>query len=73
MGRAGLTAMQILDSLTTAPAARFGEAQSRGRVAPGMEADIVVLGADPTRDVRNFASIRYTIRHGQVIYRVPQN
>ena len=73
MGRAGLTAMQILDSLTTAPAARFGEAQSRGRVAPGMEADIVVLGADPTRDVRNFASIRYTIRHGQVIYRIPQN
>ena len=73
MGRAGLTAMQILDSLTTAPAARFRESESRGRVAPGMEADIVVLGADPRQDVRNFATVRYTIRHGQVIYPVPQN
>jgi len=73
MGQAGLTAMQILDSLTTAPAARFGEAESRGRIAPGMEADIVVLGADPKRDVRNFATVRYTIRHGQVVYPIARN
>jgi imidazolonepropionase-like amidohydrolase len=53
MGRAGLTAMQILDSLTTAPAARFGEFQSQGRISPGMEADLVVLEADPSREVRN--------------------
>jgi imidazolonepropionase-like amidohydrolase len=38
-----------------------------------MEADIVVLGADPERDVRNFATVRYTIRHGQVVYPVPPN
>ena len=73
MARAGLTAMQILDALTTAPAVRFGEAESRGRIAPGMEADIAVLAADPVRDVRNFATIRYTIRHGQVIYPIPEN
>lgn len=70
MGRAGLTAMQILDSLTTAPAARFNESQRHGRIAPGMAADIVVLGADPARDVRNFANVRYAIRNGRVIYPV---
>ncbi|HKV04016.1 MAG TPA: amidohydrolase family protein [Candidatus Acidoferrales bacterium] len=73
MSQAGLTGMQILDSLTTAPAARFGESASRGQVAPGMDADIVVLAADPARDARNFASVRYTIRRGRVIYPVPSN
>jgi len=73
MGRAGLTPLQILDSLTTAPAARFGESQSHGRVSPGMAADLVVLGADPAQDVRNFASVRYAIRNGRVIYPVPVN
>jgi len=68
MARAGLTSMQILDSLTTAPAARFGESQSHGRVSPGLAADVVVLGADPAKDVRNFANVRYTIRNGRVIY-----
>jgi imidazolonepropionase-like amidohydrolase len=68
MGRAGLTPMQILDSLTTAPAARFCESPSHGRVAPGMAADIAVLGADPARGVRNFVNVRYTIRNGRVIY-----
>jgi len=71
MGRAGLTALEILDSLTTAPAARFDESQSRGRISAGMEADVVVLSADPARDVRNFATIRYTIRKGQIIYPLP--
>ncbi|HXW62639.1 MAG TPA: amidohydrolase family protein [Candidatus Acidoferrales bacterium] len=73
MGSAGLTPMQILDSLTTAPAARFGESHSRGRISAGMEADIVVLGSDPTRDVRNFAVVRYTIRKGNIIYPIPNN
>jgi imidazolonepropionase-like amidohydrolase len=71
MSRAGLTPFEILDSLTSAPAARFGESNSRGRILAGMYADIVVLGADPTRDVRNFANVRYTVRNGHVIYPAP--
>ncbi len=67
MARA-LTPMQILASLTTAPAARFGESKTRGRVAPGMDADLVVLAADPAADARNFAKVRYTIRDGNLIY-----
>jgi len=63
-----LTPMQILTSLTVAPAARWQESQKRGRVAPGFDADLVVLGADPAQDVRNFADVSCTIRGGRVIY-----
>jgi len=66
--RAGLSAMQILTMLTTAPAARFGPGGT-GRIGPGMTADVVVLDGDPTQDVRAFAKVRMTMRDGRVIYR----
>jgi imidazolonepropionase-like amidohydrolase len=67
MQRSGMTFWQILASLTTAPAERFGESASRGRIAPGMAADLVVLAADPADDIQAFAKVRYTIRRGVVI------
>jgi imidazolonepropionase-like amidohydrolase len=73
LSHAGLTPVQILATLTTAPAARFGESASRGKIAPGMDADLVVLDGDPARDARNFAKVHYTIRAGRVIYPVPAN
>lgn len=63
-----LSPMQILASLTIAPAARWQESQKRGRIAPGLDADLVVLGADPAGDVRHFADVSCTIRGGRVIY-----
>ena len=68
MAKAGMTPMQILASLTTTPAARWKEQRRRGRLAAGMDADIVVLDADPADAPRNFASVRCAIRHGEVIY-----
>jgi imidazolonepropionase-like amidohydrolase len=73
MARAGLTPMQILASLTTAPAERFGESEKRGRIAAGMQADLVVLEGDPAQEPTNFTRVRYTIRRGQVIYPPPAN
>lgn len=67
MARA-LTPMQILASLTTAPAARWLEDASRGRVEAGQQADLVVLDADPAEDATRFAGVRCTIRAGQLIY-----
>ena len=67
MARSGMTPMQILASLTTAPAARWKEDDRRGRVAPGFDADLVVLAADPA-DVKNFAKVRCTVRGGTTIY-----
>ena len=68
MAKAGMTPMQILASLTTVPAARWKEQGRRGRLAAGMDAEIVVLDADPVDAPRNFASVRCAIRNGEVIY-----
>jgi imidazolonepropionase-like amidohydrolase len=68
MASAGLGWREILASLTTSPAARFGEAGRRGKVSPGMDGDLVVLDTDPVRDVRAFANVRHTIRAGVVVY-----
>jgi len=68
MAEAGMTFRQILASLTTAPAEKFGESERLGRIAPGFAADVVVLNADPSRDVRAFAAVRHTIRDGKLIY-----
>jgi imidazolonepropionase-like amidohydrolase len=67
MSEAGLTWQQILTSLTTAPASRFGFA-SKGRIEKGADADLTVLSADPATDVKAFAKVAYTIRGGTVIY-----
>jgi imidazolonepropionase-like amidohydrolase len=69
MAKAGMSHIDILASLTTAPARRFREERLRGKIAPGMQADLVVLRGDPADDVRNFARVRYTLRKGKVIYR----
>jgi imidazolonepropionase-like amidohydrolase len=67
MGRA-LSWQDILASLTTNPSNYF-KAEDRGQVKPGMQADLVVLQADPALDVRNLAKVAYTIRGGKLIYR----
>jgi imidazolonepropionase-like amidohydrolase len=68
MSHAGMNYQQILASLTTNPARKFGDSDRTGRIARGMNADLVVLGADPARDVTAFSKVRYTIRNGNVIY-----
>ena len=69
MAKAGMTFPQILASLTTAPAERFGDADRLGRIAPGLIADLAVLRTDPAKDIRALARVDYTIRDGKVIYR----
>jgi imidazolonepropionase-like amidohydrolase len=68
MSRAGVTFPQILAALTTNPAERFGDSAHRGRIAPGMDADLVVLAADPAREISALSKVRYTILAGKIIY-----
>jgi len=68
MARA-LSPMEILTSLTAAPAARWKEESRRGRIAVGLDADLVVLEADPAVEPRNFAKVQCTIRAGRVIFK----
>lgn len=69
MAEAGMSFRQILASLTTAPAGRFGESKQLGRVAEGLQADLVVLEGDPSRNIRALVAVRYTLRAGKIIYR----
>jgi len=68
MGAAGLNHQDILASLTTSPAARYGFGDTSGRVAPGYDGDLVLLGNDPRDDITAFANVLTTIRGGKVIY-----
>jgi imidazolonepropionase-like amidohydrolase len=69
MAEAGMTFSQILASLTTAPAERFGESKQLGRINAGFQADLVVLKDDPSKNVRALAAVIYTLRDGRIIYR----
>jgi imidazolonepropionase-like amidohydrolase len=68
MAKAGMTYQQILASLTTNPARRFGFSGRSGRIAHGMDADLVVLGTDPALDVKAFSNVRYVLRSGKVVF-----
>jgi imidazolonepropionase-like amidohydrolase len=68
MDRAGLNFPQILATVTTVPAGRYGFSQHKGRVAAGMDADLVVLGSDPAEEVSAWTDVRYTIRNGEIVY-----
>ncbi len=68
MSQAGMSYTQILASLTTNPARKFKDSGRTGRIAKGMNADLVVLGANPAQDITAFSKVRYTIRNGNVIY-----
>ncbi len=68
MSRGGMNFQQILASLTTNPATRFGYSGHSGRIAKGMDADLVVLEGDPGRDVAAFSKVHQVIRSGQLIY-----
>lgn len=67
MSRAGMRCRQILASLTTNPARRF-RAPHSGRVAKDMDAELVVLDADPSADSTALSKVDYTIRKGTMVY-----
>jgi imidazolonepropionase-like amidohydrolase len=48
--KAGLTPEQALTAATEAPAKAF-RLTDRGRIAPGLKADLVLVEGDPTRDI----------------------
>jgi imidazolonepropionase-like amidohydrolase len=70
MSRAGMSFPQILASLTTAPAKRFGVSGHSGRVAQGMDADLVVLDGDPAKDITALSRVHLVIRAGAIVYQL---
>ncbi len=68
MQESGLSFQQIFASLTSVPARRFGMEATTGKLAVGMQADIVVLAGDPAQDIRALSNVMYTIRNGVILF-----
>jgi imidazolonepropionase-like amidohydrolase len=57
LAEAGLSALDVLRAATEEPARYFGLA-GRGRIEPGLRADLVLVDGDPLADIRASRSIR---------------
>jgi imidazolonepropionase-like amidohydrolase len=69
MQRAGMSFIQILAALTTAPAKRLRVSErATGKLEPGKDADVVVLDGDPAHDIGALSRVRYVLRQGRRIF-----
>ena len=64
--KAGLTPLEAITAATRNGAQVLGISDSYGTIAPGKIADLVVLIADPSTDIRNTTKIAYVIKGGKV-------
>lgn len=64
---AGFTPMQALQAATRVSAEACGAADRFGTIEPGKRANLLVLGADPTKDIGNTTKIRFVIKAGKLL------
>jgi imidazolonepropionase-like amidohydrolase len=65
--KAGLTPLQALRAATITPAEYLEAADTLGTVAEGKVADLVLLEADPLKDIRNTEKIAAVILGGRYL------
>jgi imidazolonepropionase-like amidohydrolase len=65
--RAGLTPMQSLLTATRNPAEYFGELKTSGTIEKGKIADLILLEANPLKDIRNTTRISAVIQKGKFL------
>jgi imidazolonepropionase-like amidohydrolase len=69
MAEGGLTAAEVLTAATVGSARLLGLLAELGTIEPGKRADVVVLRANPLKDVRNARDIVWVIKGGHVVDR----
>lgn len=62
----GLTPLQVLRGLT-ATNARLFQLPDRGRLQPGLLADLIAVSGDPTQDVAALRQVRLVVKGGVVV------
>jgi imidazolonepropionase-like amidohydrolase len=62
----GFSTVEAIQAATQVSAMAVGQAAQRGTVTPGKVADLVVLSADPTKDVRN-------VRHVEQVFKAARS
>jgi len=67
--KAGLSPMAALQAATRSPAMYLQRAQDLGTVEKGKIADLVLLDADPTLDIRNTRRIAAVVAGGKLFDR----
>ncbi|MFK7889113.1 MAG: amidohydrolase family protein [Gammaproteobacteria bacterium] len=67
---AGLSERAALAAATVRPAEFFGLQNQMGLVREGMRADLVLLSADPLKDIRNTRKIQSVIARGRMVYQI---
>jgi imidazolonepropionase-like amidohydrolase len=65
--RSGLTPLEALRTATYNPANYLGSLDSLGTIGEGKIADLVLLDADPLKDIRNTTRISAVIANGRVL------
>ncbi|HXI03984.1 MAG TPA: amidohydrolase family protein [Candidatus Saccharimonadales bacterium] len=69
MVEAGLTPMEALVSATRRAAEMLHAEDTFGTVEPGKRADLLILGSDPLKDIRNTRTLEAVIQNGRIIDR----
>ena len=65
VNEAGLTPLQAITAATLAPARALGIEERVGTIAVGKDADLVILTADPSADIRNTRTVDAVYRGGK--------
>ncbi|MBI4638019.1 MAG: amidohydrolase family protein [Candidatus Rokubacteria bacterium] len=64
MVRYGLTALEAIRAATSVAAGALGLAETIGRIAPGLRADLVAVEGDPAMDVGDLERVRLVVLDG---------
>ncbi len=63
----GMTPLEALQSATTVAGGLLDVADRTGRVAPGMEADLIVLERNPLEDIRAVQDVLMVVNNGRIV------